>query len=100
VVWTEGIPVLAITFFVALSATRSQSLEGQLLASGVLLACGYLDIRFRNAGAAFWFFMALAFGVSALVTGIRGQLWSGVGIGVVVVCVEALLVRRWWTKRV
>jgi hypothetical protein len=59
---TEGAGVLA------LGATGWKSVGGQLLASGVLLLSGHQDIGLRaRMGAAFGFFMAIAFGISALV---------------------------------
>ena len=63
------------TSVLALGGTGWRSVTGQLLASGVLLLSGhqYLGLRARM-GAAFWFFMAIAFGISALVTAIRANL--------------------------
>jgi hypothetical protein len=44
-----------------------ESVGGQLLASGVLLLSGYQDMGFSaRIGAAFGFFMAIAFGASPL----------------------------------
>jgi hypothetical protein len=39
-------------------------------------------------GAAFGFFMALAFGTSAVVTAIRAEVWGGAAICVVALCFE------------
>jgi len=50
-------------------------------------------------GAAFGFFMAIAFGISALVTAIRADLWYAAAICVVVLCSETLLILRWWLRR-
>ena len=73
---------------------------GQLLASGVLMLSGHQDIGFRDRGGApFWFFMALAFVVSALVTAVRARIWGGVSICAVVLCVEVWLVRYWWNRK-
>lgn len=84
----------------ALSATGWKSVGGQLLASGVLLLSGHQDIGLRaRMGAAFGFFMAVAFGISALVTAIRGNLWYAAAICVAVLCSETLLIRRWWLRR-
>ena len=48
----------------ALGATGWISVGGQLLASGVLLLSGHQDIGLRaRMGAAFGFFMAIAFGI-------------------------------------
>jgi hypothetical protein len=50
---------------IALVGTGWKSVGGQLLASGVLLLSGYQDVGLRaRAGAAFGFFMAMAFGIS------------------------------------
>ena len=73
---------------------------GQLLASYVLLLSGYQDIGLRvRIGAAFGFFMALAFGTSALATAVWAELWSGVAICAVALCFEIWLIARWWSRR-
>lgn len=60
---------------IALVGTGWKSVGGQLLASGVLLLSGYQDIGLRTrVGAAFGFFMAVAFGISALITAARANL--------------------------
>lgn len=75
------------------------SVGGQLLASGVLLLSGYQDIGWQSrTGAFFWFFMALAFAISALGWAIWEGLWSGTAICVVVFCFETWLVRHWWNR--
>src|SRR3954468_15720225 len=80
--------------------TSWRSVGGQLLASGVLLLSGHQDIRLAaRIGAAFWFFMALAFAISALVTALTAKLWSGVVICAVALCLEMWLIFRWWTHR-
>lgn len=72
-----------------------QSVGGQLLASGVLLLSGYQDLGLRaRMGAAFWFFMAMAFGISALVTAIRSNLRFAPAICAVVLCFETWLILR------
>jgi hypothetical protein len=77
-----------------------KSVGGQLLASGVILLSGHQDIGLRaRMGAAFGFFMAIAFGVSALVTAMRGNLGYAAAICVAVLCVECLLIRRSWVRR-
>lgn len=73
-----------------------ESVGGQLLASGVLLLSGYQDMGFSaRIGAAFGFFMAIAFGISALITAIRASLWYAAAICVVVLFSETLLILRW-----
>jgi hypothetical protein len=87
-----------VTFIVVVGG-RWQSVGGQLLASGVLLASGYQDMGLRTRiGAAFGFFMALAFGISALVTAIRAEVWGGAAICAVVLCFERWLIIRWWNR--
>lgn len=87
-------PVLLITLLVALGA-KWQAVGGQLLASGVFLLSGYQDSGSRPRGGAFyWFIMAMALSVSALVTAIRAGLWAGSAICVVVLCFEGWLVVR------
>ncbi len=46
-------------------------------------------------GLVFGFFMAIAFGISALVTAIRGNLRGGAAICAVVLCFEIFLILRW-----
>jgi hypothetical protein len=76
-----------------------QSVAGQLLASVVLLLSGYQDLGLRSRmGAAFGFFVAVAFGISALFTAIRANLWSAVAVCVVVFCFETWVMLRWWSK--
>ena len=71
-----------------------------MLASGVLLLSGHQDIGLRaRVGAAFGFFMAIAFGISALVTAIRGNLSYAAVICALVLCSETLLILRWWLRR-
>ena len=73
---------------------------GQLLASGVLLVSGYQDMGLRaRIGAAFGFFMALAFGISALAIAIWAQAWGGAAVCVAVLCFEGWLILRWWNRR-
>jgi hypothetical protein len=68
----EGMLIAITTLIVAMAA------GWQLLASGVLLLCGHQDNRLgTRMGAGFWFFMALAFGISALVTAISAKIcWA------------------------
>jgi hypothetical protein len=93
--------IAASTAVLALIATGWKSVGGQLLASGVLLLSGHQDIGLRaRMGAAFGFFMAIAFGISALVTAIRGNLRYAAAICAAVLCSETLLILRWWLRRI
>jgi hypothetical protein len=85
---------------IALVGTGWKSVGGQLLASGVLLLSGHQDIGLRaRMGAALGFFMAIAFGISALVTAIQANLSYAAFICAVVLCSETLLILRWWLRR-
>ena len=85
---------------IALVGTGWKSVGGQMLASGVLLLSGYQDIGLRaRMGAAFGFFMAIAFGISALITALRANLSYAAVICAVVLCSEAFLILRWWLRR-
>jgi uncharacterized membrane protein len=84
------------SFLLALGGSAWKSVGGQLLASGVLLLSGHQDLGLRvRTGAAFWFFIALAFGISALITAVRARLWGGPAVCAVVLCSEILLILRW-----
>jgi hypothetical protein len=73
-----------------------QSVGGQLLASAVIFVSGYQDVGLRALiGAAFWFFMALAFSVSSLVTALVARLWGGATISAVALGFEIWLIMRW-----
>ena len=73
---------------------------GQLLASGVLLLSGHQDLGLRTRiGAACWFFIALAFSVSALGTAVWMRLWGGVAICTAILCFETWLVRHLWNRK-
>jgi len=50
-------------------------------------------------GAAFGFFMAIAFGISALVTAIQTNLSYATVICAVVLFSETFLILRWWLRR-
>jgi len=91
---------MPVSMFVLAMSAGWQSVGGQTLASGVLLLCGYQDVRMgaRIGGATFWFFMALAFCVSALATALRAKLWLGVAMSIAVLCLETWLIRRWWLR--
>jgi hypothetical protein len=87
-----------ITFIVAVGG-RWRSVGGQLLASSVLLVSGYQDMGLHaRAGAVFGFFMALAFGISALVTAVWAKVWGGAAICVAALCFESWLIQRWWSR--
>ncbi len=85
---------------IALVGTGWKSVGGQLLASGVLLLSGYQDIGLRaRMGAAFSSFMAIGFGISALITALRANVSYAAAICAVVLCSEAFLIFRWWLRR-
>ena len=87
-------------FVIALVGTGWKSVGGQLLASWVLLLSGHQDLGLRSRmGAAFSFFMAIAFGISALITSVRGSLSYAAVICAVVLCSETFLILRWWPWR-
>lgn len=80
--------------------TGWKSVGGQLLASGVMLLSGHQDIGLRSRmGAAFGFFMAIAFGISALITAIRANLSYAAVISAAFLCSETFLILRWWLRR-
>ena len=84
----------------ALGVTGWKSIAGQLLASGVLLLSGHQDIGLRvRIGAAFGFFLAIAFGISALLTAIRGNLPYAAAICVAVFFSESLLILLWCFRK-
>jgi len=88
------------SFVIALVGTGWKSVGGQLLASCVLMLSGHQDIGLRaRMGAAFGFFMAIAFGISALITAIRENIPYAVAICTVVLCSETFLILRWWLRR-
>jgi hypothetical protein len=93
---TNGVAILVSTAVLASGITGWKSVGGQLLASGLALLSGHQDIGLRaRTGAAFGFFMAIAFGICALVTAVLGNLRFGVAICAVVLCSETLLILRW-----
>lgn len=92
-------PIAVLTFIVA-AGGGWQFVGGQLLASGVLLLSGYQDMGLRaRIGAGFWFFMALAFAISALATAIWARVWGGAAICAVILCFETWLILRWWSRK-
>lgn len=89
-----------MTAFIAGTHDGWLAVGGQLLASGVLLLSGLQDLGLRaRIGAAFVFFMAVAFGLSALHTAVRADIRYGVVICAVTLVFEACLTLRWWIKR-
>ena len=96
----KGAEDLPIVTYIAGMGACWESVGGQLLASGVLMLSGYQDLGLRaRMGAGFWFFMAIAFGISALVTAIRANLSYAAAICAVVLCSEILLILRRWINR-
>ena len=99
--------ISVIPSVIVLIGTGWKPVGGQLLASAVLLLSGYQDLprkgaRFRvliALGADFWFFMALASGISALATAIWVKLWVGVAICTVVLRLETWLINQWQHRR-
>ena len=87
---------MPITTYIAGIGASWWSIAGQLLTSAVILVSVRQDLGLRTRmGAVFGIFMALAFGISALVTAISLKLQSGVAISAVIVCFETLLILRW-----
>jgi hypothetical protein len=88
-----------ITTYIAGMGASWQWMAGQLLVSALasLSVCQDLGLRIR-LGAVFWFLIALAFGISALVTAIRSNLRFAPAICVVLLCSETLL-SLWWILR-
>jgi len=61
--------LISMSTFIVAAGVAWKSVGSQLLASGVLMLSGYQDVVLgTRIGATFWFYMALAFGISALVT--------------------------------
>ena len=76
------------------------SVAGQLLASSVMLLSGLQDLGLRVwIGAGFGFLMALAFGMCALIDGLRAGLWYAVATCALVLCSETGLMLRWLAKK-
>ncbi len=91
---------MPITTYIAGIGASWWSLGGQLLASVVILLSVNQDLGLRaRMGAVFGSFMAIAFGISALVTAIRVNLRGGAAICAVVLCFETLLILRWSLRR-
>ena len=84
------------TYIAGMDAANWQWMAAQLLVSvlAALSVCQDLGLRIR-LGAVFWFLVASAFGISALVTAFRSNLRFAPAICVVVLCSETLLILRW-----
>ena len=88
-----------ITCIVGMGASW-RLLGWQLLASGVLLLCGHQALGSRSRmGATFWFFLAIAWAISALRTGIRANSRCAAAICALVLCSEICLIVRWWSNK-
>ena len=104
---TNGVAISVIPSAIGLIGTGWKSVGGQLLASAVLLLSGYQDLPRKGAryrllsalGADFWFFVALAFSLSALGTALWVKLWVGVPICAAVFFLETWLIGRWQHQR-
>jgi hypothetical protein len=73
---------------------------GQLLASAVILVSVKQDLVLgTRVGAALGILMATAFGISALISAIHGNIRGAVAICGVVLCFEAWLILRWILRR-
>ncbi len=73
---------------------------GLLFTSAVIMVSVHQDLRLRVwIGVVLGFFMAIAFGISALVTAIRVNFRGGAAICAVVLCCEILLIVRWSLRR-
>lgn len=84
-----------MTFLMAIGSNW-QSVIGQLLASGGALLCGHQDIGLRTrVSSTFWFFIAIACSISALVTAIRAQIQYAAAFCAAVLFSETLLILRW-----
>ena len=89
-----------MTTYIAGMGGSWQSVGLRLLASALLLISGKQELGSRAPmGAAFWFFMAIVFGISALITAIRASLSSAATICAVVLCFETWLILRWTLRR-
>jgi len=88
--------ILMSASVLALSGAGWRLVGGLLLTSAVIMVSVHQDLRLRVwIGVVFGFFMAIAFGLSALVTAIRVNLRGGAAICAVVLCCEILLILRW-----
>jgi Ca2+/Na+ antiporter len=84
----------------ALSSAGWPLVVGLLLTSVVIMVSVHQDLGLRVwIGAVLGFFMAIAFGISALVTAIRVNHRGAAAICAVVLCCEILLILRWSLRR-
>jgi len=91
---------MPIAMYIAGIGTGWWWVAGQLLASAVILVSVKQDIGLgTRVGAALGILMATAFGISALITAIHGNIRGGVAICGVVLCLEACLILRWGLRR-
>ena len=75
-------------------------IAGQLLVSGLALLGGCLELGVRlRMSAVFYFLVAAALGISALITATRSNLRFAPAFCVVVFCFETLLILHWAMKR-
>jgi len=87
-------------FVIALVGTGWKSVGGQMLASVAALLSGIQDLGLRaRIGAALGFFIAIAFGISALATAMRANLRGGAAVCAAVLFCETLLILRWWIRK-
>jgi xanthine/uracil/vitamin C permease (AzgA family) len=88
------------TAVLALNNAGWRLVGGLLLTSAVIMVSVHQDFRRRDwIGAVFGFFMAIVFGITALVTAIRMNLRGDAAICAVVLCCELLLILRWSLRR-
>ena len=89
-----------MTTYISGMGTNWWSVGGQLLASVVILLSVKQDLGLRAPmGVALGFFMAIAFGISALVTAIRVNLRSGAAICAILLFFETWLMLRCIVRR-
>jgi hypothetical protein len=93
----EDVP---ITMYVAGVGASWWWVVGQLLTSAVILVSVKQDLGLgTRVGAALGILIATAFGISALITAIHGNIRGGVAICAVVLCFETWLILRWILRR-
>ena len=92
---------MAISISMSVLALNGAGLVGGLLlTSAVIMLSVHLDLGLKVwIGAFLGFFMALVFGISALVEAIRVNLRGGAAICAAVLCCEILLILRWSRRR-
>ena len=91
---------MQIATYIAEIGASWESVGLRLLASALLLISGKQELGSRAPwGAVFWYFMAVVFGISALVTAIRVNLLYAAALCAVVLFSETLLILRWWLRR-